>query len=70
MIAGNTLRLEDGLGVDVATLRHLPPCSSKKIISPHMTYTPRGMESRKTPQPTETPTYFLKPATAAKRPWR
>ena len=64
MTGDTTLRLDDGRDVDVTTVQHLPPCSPTKIICPHLTYTSRGMESRNTPQPTETPTYFMKPITA------
>lgn len=61
---GDNLRLDDGRIVDVTTVQHLPPCSPTKIICPHLTYTSRGIESRNKPQPTPTPTYFMKPITA------
>ena len=43
---------------------HLAPCEPTKIICPHLTYKSRGIESRNKPQPTENPTYFMKPITA------
>lgn len=58
------LRLDDGRMFSQDEVRHLPPCEPTKIICVHLSYTSRGMESRNTPQPTETPTYFMKPVTA------
>jgi 5-oxopent-3-ene-1,2,5-tricarboxylate decarboxylase/2-hydroxyhepta-2,4-diene-1,7-dioate isomerase len=43
---------------------HLPPCEPSKIICVHLSYRSRGIESRNVPQPTPTPTYFMKPVTA------
>jgi 5-oxopent-3-ene-1,2,5-tricarboxylate decarboxylase/2-hydroxyhepta-2,4-diene-1,7-dioate isomerase len=58
------LQLDDGRTLAVDGLTHLPPCSPTKIICPHLTYSSRGIESRDNPQPTPTPTYFMKPVTA------
>jgi len=58
------LRLDDGRELPEAGVVHLPPCQPTKIICVHLSYTSRGMESRNTPQPTPTPTYFMKPTTA------
>jgi 5-oxopent-3-ene-1,2,5-tricarboxylate decarboxylase/2-hydroxyhepta-2,4-diene-1,7-dioate isomerase len=61
------LQLEDGRTLaagDGEDVVHLPPCQPSKIICPHLTYTSRGIESRNKPQPTPTPTYFMKPITA------
>ncbi len=61
---GGALRLDDGRRVAEAEVQHLPPCTPTKIICVHLSYTSRGIESRNTPQPTPTPTYFMKPVTA------
>jgi 5-oxopent-3-ene-1,2,5-tricarboxylate decarboxylase / 2-hydroxyhepta-2,4-diene-1,7-dioate isomerase len=58
------LRLDDGRLVDLASAVHLPPCEPSKIICVHLSYRSRGIESRNVPQPTPTPTYFMKPVTA------
>ena len=58
------LILEDGTELSEDNVVHLPPCNPTKIICPHLTYKSRGIESRNKPQPTETPTYFMKPVTA------
>ena len=58
------LTLSDGRKIAEADVTHLPPCVPTKIICPHLTYTSRGIESRNKPQPTENPTYFMKPTTA------
>ena len=58
------IRLDDGRTLPVDDLPHLPPCAPTKIICPHLTYRSRGIESRNDPQPTPTPTYFMKPITA------
>jgi 5-oxopent-3-ene-1,2,5-tricarboxylate decarboxylase/2-hydroxyhepta-2,4-diene-1,7-dioate isomerase len=58
------LRLDDGRLVDLARAAHLPPCEPSKIICVHLSYRSRGIESRNLPQPTPTPTYFMKPVTA------
>jgi 5-oxopent-3-ene-1,2,5-tricarboxylate decarboxylase/2-hydroxyhepta-2,4-diene-1,7-dioate isomerase len=50
--------------VDLSTATHLPPCEPTKIICVHLSYRSRGIESRNLPQPTPTPTYFMKPITA------
>ena len=63
-IGDGVLRLDDGREVEEAAVLHLPPCQPTKIICVHLSYTSRGMESRNTPQPTPTPTYFMKPVTA------
>ena len=59
------LQLDDGRVVDPARLLHLPPCQPTKIIGAHITFRSRSMETRNKPRPTETPTYFTKPPTAA-----
>ncbi len=59
------LLLDDGRLVDPAALIHLPPCQPTKIIGAHITYVSRSMETRNQPRPTENPTYFTKPPTAA-----
>jgi len=59
-----TLRLDDGRGVRIADVTHLPPCQPSKIICVHLSYSSRGIETRNNPVPTETPTYFMKPITA------
>jgi len=58
------LQLEDGSKLEKESEVHLAPCEPGKIICPHLTYTSRGIESRNKPQPTPTPTYFMKPITA------
>jgi 5-oxopent-3-ene-1,2,5-tricarboxylate decarboxylase/2-hydroxyhepta-2,4-diene-1,7-dioate isomerase len=58
------LVLEDGRELNENNVVHLPPCVPTKIICPHLTYKSRGVESRNNPQPTKTPTYFMKPVTA------
>lgn len=58
------LQLEDGSKLEKESVVHLAPCEPGKIICPHLTYTSRGIESRNKPQPTPTPTYFMKPITA------
>jgi 5-oxopent-3-ene-1,2,5-tricarboxylate decarboxylase/2-hydroxyhepta-2,4-diene-1,7-dioate isomerase len=58
------LRLDDGRVLDADALSYLPPVSPSKIIAIHISYTSRSMETRNKPKPTETPTYFSKPATA------
>ncbi len=58
------LQLEDGSKLETENVVHLAPCEPGKIICPHLTYTSRGIESRNKPQPTPTPTYFMKPITA------
>ena len=58
------ISLEDGRRLDAETLVHLPPCEPTKIICVHLSYSSRGIESRNTVKPTETPTYFMKPVTA------
>ncbi len=63
-IGAGVLRQDDGREVHESEVRRLPPCEPTKIICVHLSYTSRGMESRNTPQPTETPTYFMKPITA------
>ena len=58
------LQLEGGSQLEAENVVHLAPCEPGKIICPHLTYTSRGIESRNKPQPTPTPTYFMKPITA------
>lgn len=58
------LRLDDGRRVDPAAVAHLPPVAPSKIIAVHIAYSSRSLETRNRPKPTETPTYFTKPATA------
>lgn len=58
------LQLDDGRVVDLATVQHLPPVSPTKIIAVHISYSSRSRETRNVPRPTETPTYFTKPATS------
>jgi 5-oxopent-3-ene-1,2,5-tricarboxylate decarboxylase/2-hydroxyhepta-2,4-diene-1,7-dioate isomerase len=58
------LVLDDGRELSENNVVHLPPCVPTKIICPHLTYKSRGIESRNNPQPTEHPTYFMKPITA------
>jgi 5-oxopent-3-ene-1,2,5-tricarboxylate decarboxylase/2-hydroxyhepta-2,4-diene-1,7-dioate isomerase len=64
LINAETLRLDDGRAVRIADVTHLPPCEPSKIICVHLSYSSRGIETRNTPVPTETPTYFMKPVTA------
>jgi 5-oxopent-3-ene-1,2,5-tricarboxylate decarboxylase/2-hydroxyhepta-2,4-diene-1,7-dioate isomerase len=61
---GQALRLDDGRTVALAGLQHLPPVEPTKIICVHLSYRSRGIETRNNPQPTATPTYFMKPVTA------
>ena len=63
-LGDGVLRLDDGRDVSETEVAHLPPCAPTKIICVHLSYTSRGMESRNTPHPTPTPTYFMKPITA------
>jgi 5-oxopent-3-ene-1,2,5-tricarboxylate decarboxylase/2-hydroxyhepta-2,4-diene-1,7-dioate isomerase len=63
-LGAGMLRLDDGREVHESAIQHLPPCQPSKIICVHLSYTSRGIESRNTPQPTPTPTYFMKPITA------
>ncbi len=58
------LRLDDGRELSPEGVQHLPPCTPTKIICVHLNYRSRGVESRDNPQPTQTPTYFMKPITA------
>lgn len=60
----DALRLDDGRLIAAADVAHLAPCTPSKIICVHLSYRSRGIESRNTPQPTPTPTYFMKPVTA------
>jgi len=62
--ADGTLHLDDGRPLEARTVTHLPPCEPTKIICVHLSYASRGIESRNTAKPTETPTYFTKPITA------
>ncbi|HTK36776.1 MAG TPA: fumarylacetoacetate hydrolase family protein [Caulobacteraceae bacterium] len=62
-IGEGILRFDDGREVPETDVVHLAPCQPTKIICVHLSYTSRGIESRNTPQPTETPTYFMKPIT-------
>jgi 5-oxopent-3-ene-1,2,5-tricarboxylate decarboxylase/2-hydroxyhepta-2,4-diene-1,7-dioate isomerase len=64
VIDGGRLQLDDGRVVAVEQVQHLPPCEPSKIICVHLSYRSRGIESRNDPQPTATPTYFMKPTTA------
>ena len=63
-LEGGVLRFDDGREFTEADVLHLPPCQPTKIICVHLSYESRGIESRNTRQPTETPTYFMKPITA------
>ena len=65
MTGARELRLDDGRTVDPTDLVHLPPLKRPpgKIIAVHLSYSSRGIETRNDPRPTETPTYFTKPAT-------
>ena len=58
------LRLDDGRVLDAAGLNYLPPVAPSKIIAVHISYSSRSYETRQKPKPTETPTYFTKPATS------
>jgi 5-oxopent-3-ene-1,2,5-tricarboxylate decarboxylase/2-hydroxyhepta-2,4-diene-1,7-dioate isomerase len=58
------LRLDDGREVPESDVQYLAPCQPTKIICVHLSYTSRGIESRNSPRPTPTPTYFMKPITA------
>ena len=58
------LRLDDGRVIDPASVAHLPPVDPSKIIAVHISYSSRSFETRNKPKPTETPTYFTKPATS------
>jgi 5-oxopent-3-ene-1,2,5-tricarboxylate decarboxylase/2-hydroxyhepta-2,4-diene-1,7-dioate isomerase len=58
------LRLDDGRTIDAAHATYLPPVSPSKIIAVHISYRSRSMETRNTPKPSATPTYFTKPPTA------
>ncbi len=58
------LQLDDGRMVDADGATYLPPVQPSKIIAVHISYTSRSMETRQTPKPTATPTYFTKPTTA------
>jgi 5-oxopent-3-ene-1,2,5-tricarboxylate decarboxylase/2-hydroxyhepta-2,4-diene-1,7-dioate isomerase len=62
--ADDRLLLDDGRSVAISEVNHLPPCEPTKIICVHLSYASRGIESRNVPQPTPTPTYFMKPVTA------
>jgi 5-oxopent-3-ene-1,2,5-tricarboxylate decarboxylase/2-hydroxyhepta-2,4-diene-1,7-dioate isomerase len=58
------LRLDDGRLIDAESASCLPPVSPGKIIAVHIAYRSRSLETRNKPQPTDTPTYFTKPATS------
>ncbi len=58
------LRLDDGRLLDADTQVYLPPVNPSKIIAVHISYSSRSFETRNKPKPTETPTYFTKPATS------
>jgi 5-oxopent-3-ene-1,2,5-tricarboxylate decarboxylase/2-hydroxyhepta-2,4-diene-1,7-dioate isomerase len=58
------LRLDDGRTIDADTATYLPPVSPSKIIAVHISYRSRSMETRNTPKPSVTPTYFTKPPSA------
>ncbi len=58
------LRLDDGRVVDAEQASYLPPVNPSKIIAVHISYSSRSFETRNKARPTETPTYFTKPATA------
>ena len=58
------LRLDDGRMLDPAKHDYLPPVTPSKIIAVHISYSSRSVETRNKPRPTETPTYFTKPATS------
>ncbi len=59
-----SVRGDGSLALDGQTVTHLPPCEPTKINCVHLIYSSRGIESRNTATPTETPTYFMKPVTA------
>ena len=58
------LRLDDGRVLDAGGATYLPPVTPSKIIAVHISYRSRSMETRNTPKPSATPTYFTKPPTA------
>jgi 5-oxopent-3-ene-1,2,5-tricarboxylate decarboxylase / 2-hydroxyhepta-2,4-diene-1,7-dioate isomerase len=58
------LQFDDGRVASTRAVQHLAPCAPSKIICVHLSYSSRGMETRNTPKPTATPTYFTKPPTA------
>jgi len=58
------LRLDDGRLMDADAQIYLPPVNPSKIIAVHISYSSRSVETRNKPKPTETPTYFTKPATS------
>ncbi len=58
------LRLDDGRVIDAESATYLPPVAPSKIIAVHISYSSRSFETRNKPRPSETPTYFTKPATA------
>ena len=58
------LRLDDGRILDAGAQNYLPPVDPGKIIAVHISYSSRSYETRNKPRPTETPTYFTKPATS------
>lgn len=58
------LRLDDGRLLDTEGLNYLPPVQPSKIIAVHISYSSRSYETRQKPKPTESPTYFTKPATS------
>ena len=62
--ANGVPHLDDGRPLAGQVITHLPPCEPTKIICVHLSYSSRGIESRNTAKPTETPTYFMKPITA------
>ena len=64
MIDDTRLRLDDGRVLDAASASYLPPVSPGKIIAVHIAYSSRSLETRNKPRPTDTPTYFTKPATS------
>lgn len=55
------LRLDDGRLLEAQAQVYLPPVNPSKIIAVHISYSSRSMETRNTPKPTATPTYFTKP---------
>ena len=63
-IEGGMLLLDDGREIPEADVGYLAPCEPSKIICVHLSFRSRGIESRNMEQPTETPTYFMKPVTA------
>lgn len=58
------LRLDDGRMLDADEQSYLPPVDPSKIIAVHISYSSRSYETRNKQRPTETPTYFTKPATS------